>query len=225
MASNPHVMECPHGQCTTTTHTQKKRHHLSKTGSCWGCFFSYCACVRSQKWVVCFARMETATAVTNTSQHYAAMRKITTVKKKRKRMGKLLGIDTKQMHSLYSSYHENWQPMSLNFFVFVRKSRKRDNKKLVLKEKKKKKYLSIGCSCAGFSTSCWGGHRREQLDLLFYSNEKNTGWTEKNHVFLYYLTCIFICQIGFENERSEGCSTFPRPPEEQLYIFVFSICF
>lgn len=90
-------------------------------------------------------------------------------------MGKLLGIDTKQMHSLYSSYHENWQPMSLNFFVFVRKSRKRDNKKLVLKEKKKKKYLSIGCSCAGFSTSCWGGHRREQLDLLFYSNEKNTG--------------------------------------------------
>lgn len=40
-------------------------------------------------------------------------------------MGKLLGIDTKQMHSLYSSYHENWQPMSFNlcFCKEIKKTR------------------------------------------------------------------------------------------------------
>lgn len=40
-----------------------------------------------------------------------------------------------------------------------------------------------------------GGHRREQLDLLFYSNEKNTGWIK--------ITCFSTISLVFWFVRSD----------------------
>lgn len=228
MASNPHVMECPHGQCTTTTHT--KTPPPFKNGFVLGLFLFVLRLRSFSKVGRVFCengdgncRHEHVATLRCHAKNNNSKKKI--FKKKRKRMGKLLGIDTKQMHSLYSSYHENWQPMSFNL-CFCKEIKKTRQQKTGPKGKEEKNTYRSVARAPAFPPVVGGAQKRTtRFTFLFKREEYGVNKKKKNHVFFYYLTCILICQIGFnprgfENERSEGCSTFPRPPEEQLYIYI-----